>query len=400
MKSILEKRKPSKEISLAGDALNAAANAATLGTSLDMDVLSQIQSQLVNLEDAVLAQANKGDITGGLDLGSIKDALQEVKPTVDFTEVLEEIQKIKLRGLNPDVVLERIEDLRLMQRAHTEKMDEQWFTPVMHKIQCINTAQNDVRNILFEKLEKSLDLSPVLDAIQSADNNGLARYNETSKEVRRVRIKDEDFKIVMENINAVKQKLDLNFKPLLHRIETLKLDPDFKPVLTRIEKMEKSVLAKQAEIDLSPVMAAIGALDVRGGHHELLEEIQKINFGAEDFKPILESVDALQRKFDFAPLLEQINGLKADDAVVKKLNAMQEDIVAQRDAMAAVDLSPVLKAIARIDIEGVKKQIKEVKSFVTPGTGQEGGLQNRGTAAAELTIWPALGYSVSKYSEP
>merc|ERR1719326_1451955 len=116
-----------------------------------------------------------------------------------------------------------------------------------------------MRNILAQKLEKSLDLNPVLDAIRSSDQNGLSRYNETLKEVRRVKVKDDDFKTVMHNIDGVKQKLDLNFRPLFHRIDNIKLDPDFKPVLTRIDVMQKAVLAKQAEIDLSPVVEEVKA---------------------------------------------------------------------------------------------------------------------------------------------
>lgn len=358
------------------------------------DALAAIETKLHDVEQAVLAQ----DKTEGMDPSVLKEALQGVNIGVDLSGVMEEINKIKVKGLNPEMVLDRIEDLKLMQREHTEKMWEQWFTPVMHKVQCIEQSQNDMRNIIAEKLEKSLDLSPVLDAVRSADNNGLARYNETVKEVRRIKIKDDDFKTVMHNINEVKQKFDLNFKPLFHRIDNLKLDPDLKPVVTRIDKMEKAVLAKKPDIDFGPVLKALGTLDIKGGHQELLDEIQKISFGAGDFKPILEKVDALEKKLDFAPILEQINHLSADeDVIVEKINAIREDMVAQRDAMAAVDLSPVLKAISKIDVEGMKKQMKAIESVITSGTGPEGGAGNRGTAAASLTIWPALGYSVTNY---
>lgn len=250
------------------------------------DVESAVRSKMQDLEKIISEQSKHGQAGGSMDLTSIRDSiLSEVhsqRAEVDFTEVLDEIKKVKIRGLNPELVLERIDDLKLMQKAYTERVDDLFFKPVMHQIQCINTTQNELRSILWDKLEDSLDLSPILNAIKSADQDVISQTSSILSELRRVMFKLEESAQVMEKVDVLKSKLDANFKPLFHQLKNMTFDPDFKPIFQRVDVVHKAVVNNKCQVDLSPVMQAIEKLTIEFQNNKVQNGRRKSSDKQED----------------------------------------------------------------------------------------------------------------------
>jgi len=269
------------------------------------------QVDMPSLIEAVRSMKPEVDLSPVL--AAVREKQESIKVEVDFSPVLQAIHESKL-ALDLSPILDAMAqiktdvDMSLVLQA-VQEQPEVDFSPVLEAIR-------EKRDIDFEK-----ELSPVIDAIRSS---------------KRVSM---DLSPVLDAIQQI--ELAVDFAPILQAIRENRIEPNFSKEASSIID---AIHAKQ--VDLAPVLQAI---------HE--SRVQP-DFSKETAK-ILDAIRAKQ--MDLAPIFSEIQ--ERTSGVALSQEARGELLAAIESSKAEVDFSALSRKVQETSARTTSDVIGEVRKL-------------------------------------
>lgn len=384
---------------------------------LDEGFLTPVLNMIESMKASILAQtsANFGTVLELIDKSKVRDdhfrpvlsVIDSIKDTINFAPVLHRIDSLKVDSEFCLPVLNKIDAMQVAVLAQTRRELKPVLENLQSAIEKTKVREADLGSVLrrLNTFVAPVDVAPVLECIRS------------------LKADPDFFSPVLHRMDTVQAKIieqSTNMRPALEAIQnTLKSNPDSNLVLDRIDALQRNtdltpllqcINAVKATLDsefLSPVFDKIDALQVAEIRTEMkvqmraettrvldtvLSSINKVEARQQDLSGALETKDATQSKIDFGPVLQHIDNLKMDSAllseITKKIEALRsasvsgqgaaeqrsEDIRKKVNAIlkkvdemqASRDASPSqVKAEQKIVLEAVEK-IKLLEAGLNP----------------------------------
>ncbi|CAK0896139.1 unnamed protein product [Prorocentrum cordatum] len=283
---------------------------------------------------------------------SVKSCTEDMKSKVDFTPVLEAVDKSRaITRQVLDAVRTKPRDEGTLQMARTVQLSD--ISVILTELQqnkaglkSVLNAVANAKSTILEAVTKNLDVSAEVAAVSTVSakklSSELAAVNATVRQGH------------LETAGAVER--------LSCSVEALKSSVDFDAVTTAIE---------QNRVDLKPVLDSVVSVGssveaVRQSSMDSARVLQAVEQSMVDLKPVLDTVAKLpklvQPKVDFTPVLAAVEHNRTNlqpvmDAVAKVMLSVERvnGTMNFAEVLAAVernrvDLKPVLDALANVHV--------------------------------------------------